>query len=85
MSAAPDTATEQPGTAPRGPDALVDLVRRHRPDARLLGFQFRAVRPTFDLHPLRLNGQPSDDGKTVRLWSQDHEGLLTMQATATLA
>ncbi len=28
MSAAPDITTEQPGTAPRGPDALVDLVRR---------------------------------------------------------
>jgi 3-methylfumaryl-CoA hydratase len=64
---------------------LVDLVRRHQPDARLLSFSFRAVRPTFDLHPFRLNGQPSADGKTVRLWSQDHEGFLTMQATATLA
>ena len=24
------------------------------------------------------------DGKTVRLWAQDHEGWLTMDATATL-
>jgi 3-methylfumaryl-CoA hydratase len=43
------------------------------------------VRPTFDLHPFRLNGQPSADGKTVRLWAQDADGWLTMQATATLA
>ena len=25
------------------------------------------------------------DGKTVRLWGRDHEGWLTMDATATLA
>lgn len=77
-----------PGLVVHGPliaTLLVDLVRRHQPDARLLSFSFRAVRPTFDLHPFRLNGQPSADGKTVRLWSQDHEGFLTMQATATLA
>ena len=34
---------------------------------------------------MRLNGQPSLDGKSVHLWAQDHEGWLTMQATATLA
>lgn len=83
------TQTEgYPGLVVHGPliaTLLVDLVRRHRPEARLLNFSFRAVRPTFDLHPFRLNGQPSDDGRTVRLWSQDHEGFLTMQATATLA
>ena len=48
-------------------------------------FDFKAVRPTFDLHPFRVNGTPSGDGKTVRLWAQDHEGPLTMQATAELA
>ena len=78
-----------PGLVVHGPliaTLLVDLLRTHAPDARLLGFEFRAVRPTFDIHPLRLNGQPSsEDGKAVRLWAQDHEGFLTMQATATLA
>lgn len=64
---------------------LLDLVHRHRPRAQFISIDFRAVRPTFDLHPFILNGQPSDDGKTVRLWSQDHEGFLTMQATALLA
>jgi 3-methylfumaryl-CoA hydratase len=64
---------------------LVDLVRRQVPGARLASFQFRAVRPTFDLHPFRLNGRPSADGKTIELWACDHEGWLTMQAQATLA
>ncbi len=64
---------------------LVDLVRRYQPQAFVKGFQFKAVRPTFDLHPFRLNAQPSADGKTVRVWAQDHEGWLTMQGEVQLA
>ncbi len=83
------TETEgYPGLIVHGPliaTLLVDLVRRKVPDGRLLSFEFRAVRPTFDLHPFHVNGEPSADGKTVRLWASDHEGYLTMQATATLA
>lgn len=77
-----------PGLVVHGPliaTLLVDLLRRNMPDARLLGFQFRAVRPVFDIAPFRLHGRPSPDGKTVQLWTEDHEGWLTMQATATLA
>ncbi len=77
-----------PGLIVHGPliaTLLVDLVRRHVPDAFVKSFHFKAVRPTFDLHPFRLNGQPSADGKTVQLWAQDHEGWLTMQGTAELA
>lgn len=76
-----------PGLVVHGPliaTLLVDLLRRYEPSAVLRSFEFRAVRPTFDLHPFRLNGAPSADGKTVRLWSQDHEGWLTMQASAEL-
>jgi 3-methylfumaryl-CoA hydratase len=77
-----------PGLIVHGPliaTLLVDLVRRQVPGARLASFQFRAVRPTFDLHPFRLNGRPSADGKTIDLWASDHEGWLTLQAQATLA
>jgi 3-methylfumaryl-CoA hydratase len=77
-----------PGLIVHGPliaTLLVDLVRRQIPEARVASFQFRAVRPTFDLHPFRLNGRPSADGKTIELWACDHEGWLTMQAQATLA
>ena len=77
-----------PGLIVHGPliaTLLMDLLRRHASDAQVSRFEFKAVRPTFDLHPFRLNGQPSADGKTVRLWAQDHEGWLTMQASATLS
>ncbi len=76
-----------PGLIVHGPliaTLLVDLLRHHAPDAVLRTFHFKAVRPTFDLHPFRVNGRPSADGKTIELWACDHEGWLTMQATATL-
>ena len=75
-----------PGLIVHGPllaTLLLDLLRRNAPDADVATFRFRAVRPTFDLHPFQVNGEPGDDG-TVRLWSQDHEGWLTMDAVATL-
>ncbi len=76
-----------PGLIVHGPliaTLLMDLLRRQMPDADVATFRFKAVRPTFDLHPFRINGALQGDGKTVRLWAQDHEGWLTMDATATL-
>jgi 3-methylfumaryl-CoA hydratase len=76
-----------PGLIVHGPliaTLLMDLVRRHAPQAEVAGFRFKAVRPTFDLHPFQVNGQLQDDGRTVKLWAQDHEGWLTMDAVATL-
>ena len=77
-----------PGLIVHGPliaTLLADLLRRNMPGARMQKFEFRAVRPVFDLWPFKLHGLPSADGKTVSLWTEDHEGWLTMQATATLA
>ena len=77
-----------PGLVVHGPliaTLLMDLLRRQLPEARVAHFRFKALRPTFDGQPLRVNGQLQDDGKTVRLWAQDHQGWLTMDATATLA
>jgi 3-methylfumaryl-CoA hydratase len=77
-----------PGLIVHGPliaTLLVDLLRRHVPGARLTRFEFRAVRPTFDIAPFRVHGKPaegSSDGKTFSLWAEDADGWLTMQATA---
>ncbi|MEG0974366.1 MAG: MaoC family dehydratase N-terminal domain-containing protein [Comamonas sp.] len=76
-----------PGLIVHGPliaTLLIDLLRRHMPEAVITDFSFKAVRPTFDLHPFTVLGQPSADGKTVQLWAHDHEGWLTMQGTATV-
>lgn len=76
-----------PGLIVHGPliaTLLLDLLRREAPTADIASFRFKAVRPTFDLHPLRVNGQPPDDQGHIRLWAQDHQGWLTMDASATL-
>ena len=77
-----------PGLIVHGPliaTLLVDLLRRNLPGAQLAAFDFKAVRPTFDLQPFSVHGKPSPDGKSVALWAEDPEGWLTMQATAVLA
>ena len=76
-----------PGLVVHGPliaTLLLDLLRRQAPEAELAAFRFKALRPTFDGRPMRVNGAPQPDGKTVHLWAQDHEGWLTMDATAML-
>ncbi len=77
-----------PGLVVHGPliaTLLLDLVRRNAaPGACVTRFAFRAVRPTFDLHPFFVNGRPSADGRRVELWAHDHEGWLTMQGEAEL-
>lgn len=77
-----------PGLIVHGPliaTLLLDLLRRQLPGARVVAFDFKALRPTFDLHPFSVHGKPREDGRTIDLWAQDHEGLVTMQATATVA
>ena len=77
-----------PGLVVHGPliaTLLLNLLRNKLPNARVSHFNFRAVRPVFDIAPFKVHGTPAPDGKTVALWTEDHEGCLTMQATAALA
>ncbi|HSU23067.1 MAG TPA: MaoC family dehydratase N-terminal domain-containing protein [Variovorax sp.] len=77
-----------PGLIVHGPliaTLLVDLLRRERPGAAFARFEFRAVRPTFDVAPFAVRGRPGPDDRTFHLWAEDADGWLTMQATATLA
>ena len=80
-----------PGLIVHGPliaTLLVDLIRQSIPDSTLKRFEFRAIRPTFDIHPFKVSANPDlladPSGKTIKVWSEDHEGWLTMQATAVL-
>ncbi|HZZ01746.1 FAS1-like dehydratase domain-containing protein [Paraburkholderia sp.] len=79
---------DYPGLIVHGPliaTLLVDLVRRERPAATLKSFAFTALRPTFADQPFNVCGKPSDDGKSIDLWAKDHDGYLTMRASAVLA
>ena len=76
-----------PGLIVHGPlvaTLMVDLVRRHRPDTPVRGFEFKAVRPTFDLHPFQVHARPTDDPNVIDVWASDHEGWLTMQGQVRL-
>ena len=75
-----------PGLIVHGPliaTLLVDLLRRNLPQTNARSFRFRALRPLFDIHRFTVCGRA--DGKSVALWTRDHEGWLTMEATAELA
>jgi 3-methylfumaryl-CoA hydratase len=61
---------------------LMDLLRREAPEADVASFRFKAVRPTFD--GIRSGSTASATATTVKLWAQDHEGWLTMDAVVTL-
>lgn len=82
------TETEgYPGLIVHGPmiaTMMLELLRDSLPGAELARFEFRAVRPTFDLNPFAVCGRPEADGKRIRLWARDHENWLTMDAVATL-
>jgi 3-methylfumaryl-CoA hydratase len=74
-----------PGLIMHGPmvaTLLLDLLRHQMPGANVLSYEFRAVRPMFDINPFFVCGQPQPDGKTIHLWAKDHKGWMTMDATA---
>ena len=78
-----------PGLIVHGPliaTLLMDLLRRKLPDAEVASVPLQGG--AADLRPqpvLASTAQPQADGKTVKLWAQDHEGWLTMDATAAFA
>ena len=76
-----------PGLIVHGPlfaTLLLDLLRHQLPEAVVARYEFRAVRPVFDINHFFICGEPQPDGKTFKLWAKDHEGWLTMDATAVI-
>jgi 3-methylfumaryl-CoA hydratase len=77
-----------PGLVVHGPfiaTLLLDLLRWHLPDAVVTHYEFRAVRPMFDINHFFICGAPLDGGKKIHLWARDHDGWLAMDATAVIA
>ncbi len=74
-----------PGLVVHGPllaTLLAELLRAQRPQARLTGFAFKAVRPLFEGAPFDVCGREAPG--SVALWARDPAGHLAMEATATL-
>ena len=63
---------------------LLDLLRRRLPDAETASFAFKALRPTYDISPFAIEGEPDPDGSRVRLWSTDNAGEVAVEAEAVL-
>jgi 3-methylfumaryl-CoA hydratase len=75
-----------PGLVVHGPliaTLLLDLLRQEMPEADVSRFQFKAIRPLFDLEAFSVCGR-TGERNTVQLWARDHEGSLAMAATAVL-
>ena len=76
-----------PGLVVHGPliaTLLLELLRRELPQAQVTRFEFRAVKPIFDIAPFDLHGR-RDGVRRVRLWALTPEGELAMDANAELA
>ncbi len=73
-----------PGLVVHGPliaTLLLDLLRRERPQARVLRFEFKAISPIFDIDPFEVCGRV-DGERGFALWARDHQGALAMSARA---
>ena len=70
-------------TSPKSRAIPVDLLRRNLPTAEVGKFNFRAMRPLFDVHRFDVCGR-QDDKNRVALWARDHDGSLAMEASAEL-
>ncbi|MEP7274995.1 MAG: MaoC family dehydratase N-terminal domain-containing protein [Betaproteobacteria bacterium] len=74
-----------PGLIVHGPllaTLLLDLLLREQPRAVVTHFEFRAMRPVFDVAPFFVCGQPSADASGAQLWIEGGDGFLCMDATA---
>jgi 3-methylfumaryl-CoA hydratase len=74
-----------PGLVVHGPliaTLLLDLLRRSRPDLRVVAFEFKAVSPLIDTAPFEVCGRVDDD--TATLWARGPSGGLAMEARATV-
>jgi 3-methylfumaryl-CoA hydratase len=77
-----------PGLVVHGPllaTLLLDLLLREMPRASVTHFEFRAIRPVFDVAPFLVCGTPDASGGRIALWVAGHDGALCMDASARVA
>jgi 3-methylfumaryl-CoA hydratase len=77
-----------PGLVVHGPliaTMLLEFLQAQvAPGRRVERFEFRALRPTFDIAPFALHGLRPDGDGNVALWSTNNVGAVGMQATAAI-
>jgi 3-methylfumaryl-CoA hydratase len=75
-----------PGLVVHGPliaTLLLEFLQAQvAPGRRVERFEFRAMRPTFDIAPFALHASPPAADGSVSLWSTNNVGAVGMQATA---
>ncbi len=77
-----------PGLVVHGPllaTLLLELFSDNHPGSVLLHFEFKALRPVFDNHPLQCCGRKLDSSGMSKLWIADHAGNLCLEARAEVA
>jgi 3-methylfumaryl-CoA hydratase len=75
-----------PGLVVHGPliaTLLLDNLRRHVLNANVRRFEFKAVRPLFDVEPFEVCGR-EESVHSHALWARDARGALAMRATVEL-
>jgi len=73
-----------PGLVVHGPliaTLLLDLVYRELPDIRVKRFEFRAVKPLFDIAPFYVCAAPVPGKKSLTLWAKDDNGFVATEAS----
>ena len=73
-----------PGLVVHGPliaTYLVKLLTERYPNVDVDAFQFRAMKPIFDLHSFSVFSEQQSEAE-IMLWAADHEGHVNMKANA---
>lgn len=77
-----------PGLVVHGPliaTLLLEFLQGQvAPRREIARFEFRAMKPTFDITPFALHASPPDADGKVALWSTNNVGAVGMQATASI-
>jgi 3-methylfumaryl-CoA hydratase len=77
-----------PGLVVHGPLTfmwLLELARDSLPGATMTSFEMKAKSPLYADQPIKLMGEPGNDGKSCDLWAVNHEGIISTEASATFA
>ena len=61
---------------------LLQLLVQRQPEQTVTRFEFKAIRPTFDIAPFEIHGDPTEDPQVVRLWSTNARAEKAVEAEA---